>query len=212
MSEQEREKSELRQQEHEHQQLEQEHQRERESTMNRQGARKPDEQLAKESGAPVVDPRPTAPEIRLGDAEYVFPPAEASPEWVLAVEPNLYDDAVDGPDEQISMIDYTTWRRPDGGEFIAPVANDETYERKGFARGENKTIPDLVEYLGDRAKTDHQREVEQRSREAYERHDKERREAHKVRDQEREQRRKEDEDRYKREANEREQETAARAS
>ena len=160
----------------EHRHLEQEHQRqEREAS---EPVRKPDENLAKESGQTVVDPRPTAPEIKLGDAEYTFPPAEASSEEVLRLEPNRYEDAVNGPDEQISMVDYTTWTRPDGGgEFLAPVANDETYERKGFVRGEVKTIPDLVAYMADLSKTDQQRETEQRAREAVEKRDKQRREA-----------------------------------
>jgi hypothetical protein len=190
---------------------EHEHDTREHRTTNGEPVRKPDEQLAKESGQTVVDPRPTAPEIKLGDAEYKFPPAAASPEYVLALEPNRYDDAVEGPDEQISMIDYTTWRRPNGGEFIAPVANDETYERKGFQRGENKVIPDLVAYLEDLGKTDKQRETEQRSREAYERHDRERREWNAQRSRERDERRKQDQQRYEHEAHEREQETKARA-
>ena len=168
-SEQER----LRQQEREHQELEQEHQHEA-STAS--GARKPDENLSPGSGAPIVDPSPTAPPIRQGNTEYKFPPAEASPASVLALEPNTYEDATDGPDPQIDPNRYVTWTNPNGGgEFIAPITNDETYERKGFTRGAEQDIPDLVAYLEDKGKTDHQRETEKRSREAFERRDKERR-------------------------------------
>jgi hypothetical protein len=137
---------------------------------------KPQENLSPQSGEVLVDPRPTAPPIRLGNAEYTFPPAAASPPEVLALEPHRYEDATDGPDPQVSMIHYTTWTRPDGGQFIAPVANDETYERKGYQRGEVKEIPDLVAYLADLAKTDEQRATEKRALEAREKRDQQRRE------------------------------------
>jgi hypothetical protein len=132
---------------------------------------------------PLVDPRPTAEPIYTGTndlaAELKAHPAPASPREVLALKPRLLEDALSGPDDQISMIDYTVWTRPNGeGQFIAPVANDQTYERKGYQRGENKRIPDLVAYLADQSKTDLQRRTEQRTREAMERHDRERRAAH----------------------------------
>lgn len=148
----------------------------------REPIKKPDEDLSPQSGRTLVDPRPTAPEIKLGDAEYKFPPAEASPPEVLALEPNTYEDAVNGPDEQVSMVDYTVWNKPDNSSFLAPIANDATYERKGYVRGANKEIPDLVAYLGDQAKTDKQRETEKRGREAVEQRDQQRREALKVTD------------------------------
>lgn len=147
---------------------------------HREPVRKPDENLSPQSGAPIVDPSPTAPPIRLGDTEYKFPPAPASPKEVLALEPHRYDDATDGPDEQISSIRYVTWNRPDNGSFIAPIANDETYERKGFVRGAEQDIPDLVAYLEDQGKSEHQRETEKRAREARERHDEQRREREKA--------------------------------
>jgi hypothetical protein len=100
---------------------------------------------------PVVDPSPTQAPIHLGSTEYVFPPAAASPPEVLELKPNRHADAVSGPDPQVSSIGYTTWTRPDGGTFVAPVANDETYERKGFTKGKTEDIPDLVQYLADNA-------------------------------------------------------------
>lgn len=163
-SEQER----LRQQEREHQQLEQEHQ-------HSQPAPSPE-------NTPTLDPRPTAEPIFTGSndlaAELKRYPAAASPPEVLALRPRLYEDALSGPDEQISMIDYTVWQRPDGGSFLAPVANDQTYERKGYQRGENKRIPDLVAYLADLPKTDKQRERDKRIHDNVERHDRERRALH----------------------------------
>ena len=169
-SEQER----LRQQEREHQQLEQEHQHEA-STAS--GAKKPDENLSPGSGETLVDPRPTAPPIKQGNTEYTFPPAAASPKEVLALEPNLYVDATDGPDPQIDPNRYVTWTNPNGGgEFIAPIANDETYERKGFTRGAEQDIPDLVAYQRERGMTDKQRETDKRKQDALEQRDRERRE------------------------------------
>lgn len=124
----------------------------------------------------VVDPRPAAPPINLGSTEYEFPPAPASTEAVLATEPRLYEDATSGPDPQISQTTYVTWTRPDGGTFIAPISNDETYERKGYQRGEEQEIPDIVAYNRDMAMSDEERERAERSRAAIEQHDADRRE------------------------------------
>jgi hypothetical protein len=137
---------------------------------------KPNEKLDPKSGDMLVDPRPTAPPIVQGNAEYVFPPAAASSDEVLAIEPNLYEDAVDGPDEQISQITYVHWTRPDGGDFIAPLSTAEVYERKGFKRGEDEDIPDLVAYMAENAKSDEQRERDKVSKERIEQHDRDRRE------------------------------------
>lgn len=155
-----------------------EHQAEHRTEQHLQQAEAPNPQ-----NTPLVDPRPTAEPIYAGNtdlaAELKAHPAAASPREVLALKPRLLEDALSGPDAQISMIDYTVWTRPNGeGQFIAPVANDQTYERKGFQRGENKRIPDLVAYLAEQSKTDLQRRTEQRTREAMERHDRERRAAH----------------------------------
>jgi hypothetical protein len=100
---------------------------------------------------PVVDPSPAQAPIALGPTEYVFPPAEASPPEVLELKPNRYEDATAGPDAQVSSTGYTTWTKPDGSTFIAPVANDETYARKGFSKGATQDIPDLVAYLAENA-------------------------------------------------------------
>jgi hypothetical protein len=137
---------------------------------------KPSEKLDPKSGDMLVDPRPTAPPIVQGNAEYVFPPAAPSSEEVLAIEPNAYEDAVDGPDEQISQITYVHWTRPDGGDFIAPLSTAEVYERKGFKRGEDEDIPDLVAYMAENAKSDEQRERDKVSKERIEQHDRDRRE------------------------------------
>jgi hypothetical protein len=137
---------------------------------------KPKENLAPQSGQILVDPRPTAPPIRLGNAEYTFPPAAASSDAVLALEPNRYEDATDGPDPQVSMTKYVIWNKPDNSSFIAPIANDETYERKGYVRGAEQDIPDLVAHLADLAKTDEQRNTEKQALEAREKRDQQRRE------------------------------------
>jgi hypothetical protein len=100
---------------------------------------------------PVVDPSPAQAPIQLGSTEYVFPPAAASPQEVLELKPNKYADATAGPDAQVSSTGYTTWTKPDGSTFIAPVANDETYARKGFSKGATQDIPDLVAYLAEQA-------------------------------------------------------------
>ena len=146
------------------------------NTANARAIAKPDETLDPKSGQTLVDPRPTAPEIKLGNADYVFPPAAASSEEVLALEPNRYEDAVAGPDPQISQTTYTHWTRPDGGDFIAPLSTAEVYERKGFQRGADEDIPDLVAHLAEQGKTDEQRERDERSRQAIEQHDRDRRE------------------------------------
>lgn len=81
-------------------------------------------------------------------------PAEPSPPEVLELKPNNLkrEGAISGPDEQISSIGYTTWTKPDGSTFVAPVANDETYARKGFKKGATEDIPDLVAYQAENAK------------------------------------------------------------
>jgi hypothetical protein len=146
------------------------------------GAEKPNETLDPKTGDMLVDPRPTAPPIVQGNAEYVFPPAAASPDEVLALEPNRYEDAVDGPDEQISAITYTHWTAPDGRDFVAPLSTAEVYERKGYQRGEDEDIPDFVAYARDLAKSDQERERDETSRKRIEQHDQDRRELLKQQD------------------------------
>jgi hypothetical protein len=137
---------------------------------------RPREKLSPKSGDMLVDPRPTEPPIKQGNAEYVFPPAASSSEEVLSLEPNRYEDAVNGPDPQINQTTYVHWTRPDGGDFIAPLSTAEVYERKGYQRGEDEDIPDLVAYNDERAKSDQQRERDKRSQERIEQHDRDRRE------------------------------------
>jgi len=62
-------------------------------------------------------------------------PAEASSEEDLAREPNTYEEATEGPHPQISSTTVVEWTKPDGDTFQAPLANSETYERKGYTRG-----------------------------------------------------------------------------
>jgi hypothetical protein len=143
---------------------------------------KPNEKLDPKSGDMLVDPRPTAPPIVQGNAEYVFPPAAASPDEVLALEPNRYEDAVDGPDPQISAITYTHWTAPDGRDFVAPLSTAEVYERKGYQRGEDEDIPDFVAYARDLAKSDQERERDEISQKRIEQHDRDRRELLKQQD------------------------------
>lgn len=102
--------------------------------------------------APIVDPSPTAAPIMAGANEYVFPPAAASPQEVLDLKPNRAADATSGPDAQISPSLYVRMSRPDGGEFLAPKANVEHYESKGFVAGAEVEIEDIGAYWAEQAK------------------------------------------------------------
>ena len=108
-----------------------------------------------EPSPPVVDPSPAQPAIPLNtatlDDELAAHPAEASPPEVLELEPNRYEDATEGPHPQISQIAYVHMTKPDGSDFIVPLSNVEYYERKGFTRGADEVIPDLVAYQAERA-------------------------------------------------------------
>jgi len=87
--------------------------------------------MTEKKDPPVVDPSPAQPPIPLGSNEYVFPPAAASPKEVLDLKPNLYADAVSGPDAQIPQ-GTTTMTKPDGTTFEAQTASVPYYESKGF--------------------------------------------------------------------------------
>lgn len=99
---------------------------------------------------PIVDPSPAEPPIMVNqttlEEELDAHPAEPSPPEVLARKPNLLEDAISGPDPQISPIVYVHMTKPDGTEFLSPLANVDYYERKGFTRGEEETIPSLPAY------------------------------------------------------------------
>jgi hypothetical protein len=86
------------------------------------------------------------------DSEYVFPPAAASSAEVLALEPNTAEKATEGPHPQISQNGYVTWTRPDGGTFLAAITSSEVYERKGYKRGPEQEIENLVAHLAAQAK------------------------------------------------------------
>jgi hypothetical protein len=85
----------------------------------------------------------------------VVPPpgTQVSPPEVLELKPNTAADATSGPSPQISQITYVTWTKPDGSTFLAALSNSETYERKGFTRGAEQDIEDLVAYVAEQAKT-----------------------------------------------------------
>ena len=80
-----------------------------------------------------------------------LPQVEASPKEVLELKPNTAADATSGPDAQISQTGYVTWTKPDGSSFIAPLSNSETYERKGFKKGAEVEIEDLVAWNAENA-------------------------------------------------------------
>jgi len=80
-----------------------------------------------------------------------IPQTEASPAEVLALEPHTYAEATEGPHPQISPTAYVEWTKPDGDTFIAPLANAETYERKGFTRGADVEVEDLVAHWAEAA-------------------------------------------------------------
>lgn len=96
--------------------------------------------------APIVDPSPTATPIMAGSNEYVFPPAEASPQEVLDLKPNDYASATSGPDVQISQTAYVEMTKPDGSTFMAPLANVPGYEAKGYTAGAEQEIEDIGAY------------------------------------------------------------------
>lgn len=107
---------------------------------------------------PIVDPSPTAPPIQVNqqtlEETLAAYPAPASPPEILELEPNRYEDATEGPHPQVSPIMYVHMTKPDGTEFLAPLSNVEYYERKGFQKGAEEEIPDLVAYQAARAKTE----------------------------------------------------------
>jgi len=86
-----------------------------------------------------------ASEASAVEEELVRHPAAPSDKETLALKPNSVEDATSGPDAQVSMTTYVSWTRPDGGgAFIAPIANSEVYERKGFKRGAEVEVEDIV--------------------------------------------------------------------
>jgi hypothetical protein len=101
--------------------------------------------------APIVDPSPHAPPIMLGNTEYVFPKAAASDKETLALKPNSYEDATEGPQEPVDPNSYVAMTKPDGSEFLSPLSNVEHYEAKGYKAGKAEDIPDLVAYHAERA-------------------------------------------------------------
>lgn len=107
--------------------------------------------------APVVDASPTQQPIMVNTQtlEEVLAayPAAASDAETLALEPNSYEKAVSGPDEQISQTAYVHFTKPSGEDFIVPLSNVPYYEAKGYTKGAEEDIPDLVAYQAERAAT-----------------------------------------------------------
>ena len=111
--------------------------------------------MSESSAPPVVDPSPTAPPISLNTQtlEEVLAayPAPASSEEVLALEPNDYESATEGPHPQLSPTMYVHMTKPDGTEFLAPLSNEDYYQRKGYTSAAAEDIPDLVAYWAEKA-------------------------------------------------------------
>lgn len=108
------------------------------------------------SQPPIVDPSPTAPPIYLDaktlDEVLAAHPAPASPPEVLELKPNRMADAQAGPHPHISPTVYVEMTKPDGTTFLSPLANADHYEAKGFTRGAEQEITDLVAYWAEKAK------------------------------------------------------------
>jgi hypothetical protein len=105
---------------------------------------------------PVVDPSPYAAPIALNNESLekllTEHPAPASDRWVMALQPNRYEDATTGPDRQIDPNVYVEMTKPGGGTFLSPLSNVAYYRRKGFTEGAEQRIPDLVAYWAERAR------------------------------------------------------------
>jgi hypothetical protein len=76
-------------------------------------------------------------------------PAAASPKEVLELKPNSYEDATEGPHEQVDPNTYVHMKKPDGSDFLAPLSNVKHYEAKGYKSGSAEQIDDLVAYWAD---------------------------------------------------------------
>ena len=104
---------------------------------------------------PIVDPSPSAPPIQVHeeslDEQLARYPSQPSPQSVLDLEPNRYEDATEGPTEQIDPNTYVTMTKPDGTSFITPLANVQYYRYKGFQEGNHEVILDLVRYWAQKA-------------------------------------------------------------
>src|SRR5262252_5222592 len=107
---------------------------------------------------PVVDPSPTAAPIHLNtqtlEEILAMNPTPASPPEVLELKPNTAAEATSGPSEQVSQTAYVEMTKPDGTTFLAPKANVEHYEAKGFTAGAEQDIPDFDAYLAERSKSE----------------------------------------------------------
>jgi hypothetical protein len=106
---------------------------------------------------PIVDPSPHAAPIALNNQSLeelmASHPAEASSAEVLALEPNDYESATTGPDPQISQTGYVEMTKLDGTNCLVPLSNVPYYEWKGYTRGADIDIPDLVAYQAERARS-----------------------------------------------------------
>lgn len=109
------------------------------------------------STQPVVDPSPAAAPIAVSQSNLAdllaAHPAPASPPEVLELEPNSLEKegAVVGPDPQIDPNTWVTMTKPDGSSCLIPLSNVPYYEAKGFTRGAEEQIEDLVAYHAEKA-------------------------------------------------------------
>jgi hypothetical protein len=114
--------------------------------------------MSETTAPPAVDPSPHAAPIHFDgktlDEVLAAFPAAASDEETLALEPNDYESATEGPTEQISQTAYVEMTKPDGTTFMAPLSNVPYYEGKGYTAGAEQDIPDLVAYQAERSKSE----------------------------------------------------------
>jgi hypothetical protein len=101
---------------------------------------------------PTATPTTAVTETGQAGVQLNLPKAPASPPEVLALQPNRWEDAQSGPDPQIDSLMYVHMTTPDGRDVIVPISNVENYERKGFTRGADERIEDLVAYHAEKAK------------------------------------------------------------
>ena len=93
----------------------------------------------------------TADELSAWLAEHGAPASDAE---TLALKPNAIEAATSGPHEPVDPNRYVHMTKPDGTEFLAPKANVEHYEHKGFTAGAEEVIEDLVAYWAAKAQAE----------------------------------------------------------
>ena len=141
------------------------------------GPKNNDEGAAGTAGHDAPEPRrgsppeaaPIAIDQRSLDDLLAAHPAAASPDWVLALEPNRLEDAIAGPHAQIDPNSYVHMKKPNGDDFLAPLSNVEYYEYKGFTAGKTEQIGDYVGYWGDKGPLTPTAQAQREPRQAHQR-------------------------------------------